>query len=60
MIKESLDYSKDFINSRKLFNTKFNQIKRDNMIKRYKISQLEEKKRSCIENAFKNVLKNVF
>lgn len=59
MLKENLDYSNAFVNSRKLFNTKFNQIKRDNMIKRIQINDLEERKKSCIEDAHKNVSKNV-
>lgn len=60
ILKENLDYGNAFINSRKLFNTKFNQIKRDNMIKRIHINDLEERKKSCIEDAHKNVAKNVF
>lgn len=60
IIKENLDFTEAFLNSRKLFNTKYNQIKRDNMIKKIHIYQLEEKKKSCIEDAQKNVSKNVF
>lgn len=59
IIKENLDFTEAYLNSRKLFNTKYNQIKRDNMIKKMIIKQLEEKKRYCIEDAQKNVLVNV-
>lgn len=57
--KENLDYTEAYMNSRKLFNTKYNQIKRDNMVKKMIIVQLEEKKKRCIEEAQKNVSKNV-
>lgn len=60
IIKENLDFTEEYINSRKLFNTKYNQIKRDNMIKKIIIKKLEEKKNQCIEEAQKNVSKNVF
>ena len=59
MIKENLDYTEAFINSRKLFNTKFNQIKRDNMIKKIQINELEERKKAYKEDANKNFSKNV-
>jgi len=60
IIKENLDFTEAFLNSRKLFNTKYNQIKRDNMIKKIHIYQLEEKKKICLEDAKKNVSKDVF
>ena len=60
IIKENLDYTESYLNSRKLFNTKYNQIRRDNTIKKMLINQLEEKKKSCIEFAQQNVSKNVF
>jgi len=59
MIKDNDDYSEAFISSRKLFNTKYNQIKRDNLIKKTKINELEEKKKGCIEYAQRSNAKNV-
>ncbi len=60
ILKDSKDYTEEFLNSRKLFNTKYNQIKRDNMNKKKLINQLEEEKKRCIEDVQKNVSKNVF
>lgn len=59
ILKENLDFTEAYLNSRKLFNTKYNEIKRDNMIKKLLITQLEDKKKSCIEDAQKNVSKIV-
>jgi hypothetical protein len=50
LIKESQDYTDAFIKSRKLFNTQFNQVKRDNMLKRIEINSLETKKFSLIDD----------
>jgi len=60
LIKESQDYTEAFLQSRKLFNTKFNQVKRDNMLKKNEINNLETKKFSLIDdNGRGNNTKNV-
>ena len=60
MIKEKVDYTDAFHQSRKLFNTKFNQVKRDNMLKREEINLLETRKSSLIDdNGRGNNSKNV-
>lgn len=60
MIKDTQDYSEAYLQSRKLFNTKFNQVKRDNFLKREEIINLETKKNSLMEdNGRGNNLKKV-
>ena len=50
ILKDSSDYSEKYLNSKKLFNTNFNQIMKDNVDKIEEIKVLEYKKNSILDD----------